>query len=133
MRKMSDVLRYLVLLFSVLLLQSIIVPCLSASMDDPVSRLKAYLIIETVHPNPNYKPVMDFLVSEAAAIGLESQALEFVKDKPVVLMSWAGKDPSLPSILLNSHTDVVPAEKEKWKHDPFSAFEVCHFIPIDFP
>jgi len=29
-------------------------------------------------------------------------------DKPVFLMSWEGRNPKLPSILLNSHIDVVP-------------------------
>lgn len=27
----------------------------------------------------------------------------------------------LPSLLLNSHTDVVPVYAECWKHDPFEA------------
>jgi aminoacylase len=31
----------------------------------------------------------------------------------------------LPSILLNSHVDVVPAEKDKWENEPFAAVEVC--------
>ncbi|MCL4138053.1 UNVERIFIED_CONTAM: hypothetical protein GTU68_049732 [Idotea baltica] len=33
------------------------------------------------------------------------------------------KDPQLPSILLNSHTDVVPVFPEHWKYEPFSAFK----------
>ncbi|KAK4340532.1 hypothetical protein RND71_041994 [Anisodus tanguticus] len=48
-------------------------------------------------------------------------SLEFVKGKPLILLKWAGKDPTLPSILLNSHTDVVPSEHHKWTHPPFSA------------
>ena len=36
-------------------------------------------------------------------------------------MTWEGEDPSLPSLLLNSHTDVVPVFPESWKHDPFAA------------
>ncbi|KAL1116691.1 hypothetical protein AAG570_005163 [Ranatra chinensis] len=36
-------------------------------------------------------------------------------------MTWQGKHPGLPSILLNSHMDVVPVYREKWIHDPFSA------------
>jgi len=27
---------------------------------------------------------------------------------PVFVMTWEGKNPSLPSLLLNSHMDVVP-------------------------
>lgn len=27
---------------------------------------------------------------------------------PIVVITWKGREPALPSILLNSHTDVVP-------------------------
>lgn len=36
------------------------------------------------------------------------------KKKPVIVISWIGEDPSLPSIMLNSHMDVVPAEKVRF-------------------
>lgn len=38
-------------------------------------------------------------------------------------MTWEGSDPTLSSILLNSHTDVVPVDESKWDHDPFEAFK----------
>lgn len=78
-----------------------------------------------MHPLPDYQPPTEFLLAQAKEIGLEARTLEYVKGKPVVLLTWMGKDPSLPSVLLNSHVDVVPAEKSKWKHDPFAAVEVC--------
>uniref|UniRef100_A0A286ZX40 N-acyl-aliphatic-L-amino acid amidohydrolase n=1 Tax=Sus scrofa TaxID=9823 RepID=A0A286ZX40_PIG len=34
-----------------------------------------------------------------------------------------GTNPTLSSILLNSHTDVVPVFKEHWSHDPFEGFK----------
>lgn len=76
-----------------------------------------------MHPLPDYQPPTEFLLAQAKEIGLEARTLEYVKGKPVVLLTWMGKDPSLPSVLLNSHVDVVPAEKSKWKHDPFAAVE----------
>lgn len=90
-----------------------------------MGRFKAYLRIATVHPVPDYKPPADFLLAQAKEIGLEGKTLEYVKGKPVTLLSWEGANPSLPSILLNSHVDVVPAEKDKWEHEPFAAVEVC--------
>jgi len=36
------------------------------------------------------------------------QFFQCVPKKPVFVMTWEGKDPTLPSILLNSHIDVVP-------------------------
>jgi acetylornithine deacetylase/succinyl-diaminopimelate desuccinylase-like protein len=38
-----------------------------------------------------------------------------------IFITVEGTDPSLPSILLNSHTDVVPVFPEKWTVDPFEA------------
>lgn len=110
------------------LLCFLVAPCcgslFGSSDDTPVGRFKAYLRIATVHPVPDYKPPADFLLAQAKEIGLESQLLEYVEGKPVTLLTWKGTNPSLPSILLNSHVDVVPAEKTKWVHEPFSATEV---------
>ena len=33
---------------------------------------------------------------------------QLVKGKPIVIISWEGTDPSLSSVILNSHIDVVP-------------------------
>jgi len=66
-------------------------------------------------------PAVVFLSRIAKEIGLEVQCIEVHPKKPVVILKWAGKDETLPSILLNSHTDVVPVFPEHWKHDPFKA------------
>merc|ERR1712150_28417 len=44
-----------------------------------------------------------------------------VKGKPIFIMTWPGTDPEIPSLLLNSHTDVVPVFPESWKYDAFEA------------
>ncbi len=88
-----------------------------------VRRFRDYLQINTAQPSPDYKSAVEFLLSQASEIGLDSRVLEFVEGKPLVLLTWKGKDPSISSILLNSHTDVVPAEREKWLHDPFAAVQ----------
>lgn len=41
--------------------------------------------------------------------------------KPVVILTWVGTDPNLPSIVLNSHMDVVPVYEHLWTHKPFEA------------
>ncbi|PON48323.1 N-acyl-L-amino-acid amidohydrolase [Trema orientale] len=93
----------------------------SSSDEAIISRFQQYLQINTAQPSPQYYQAADFILSQAKSLSLESQSIEFVKTKPVILLKWAGSDPSLPSILLNSHTDVVPAEHDKWAHHPFSA------------
>ncbi|KAJ7290863.1 hypothetical protein O6H91_Y294900 [Diphasiastrum complanatum] len=87
-----------------------------------VERLRQYLRFPTVHPDPDYGPAVQFLLAQAASLALDTMVKEFVAKKPVVLLTWRGQDPSLPSILLNSHMDVVPVEVEDWKYDPFGAF-----------
>lgn len=45
-----------------------------------------------------------------------------VNDKnPLVVMTWLGAESNLPSIVLNSHMDVVPVFNEHWSHEPFAA------------
>lgn len=41
--------------------------------------------------------------------------------KPVIILTWPGLEPALPSILLNSHMDVVPVYADRWQHAPFAA------------
>ncbi|XP_004290084.1 PREDICTED: aminoacylase-1 isoform X1 [Fragaria vesca subsp. vesca] len=89
--------------------------------DSVISMFQKYLQINTAHPKPLYQEAADFILTEANSLSLQSQTLEFVPGKPLVLLKWPGSDPSLPSILLNSHTDVVPAEHDKWAHHPFAA------------
>ncbi|GFQ03014.1 aminoacylase-1 [Phtheirospermum japonicum] len=115
---------HLPLLLAVAIVLILPVATVSASdKDSPsiISRFQEYLRINTAHPNPSYYAASDFIAAQAKTLSLESQTLEFVKGKPLVLLKWTGKNPSLPSILLNSHTDVVPAEHHKWNHPPFEA------------
>ena len=87
-----------------------------------VKKLREYLRIKTVHPKPDYASAIAFLVEYGHSIGLEVQVVKStVENYDTVLMTWRGKDPSLTSILLNSHTDVVPIYEEYWKHDAFAA------------
>ncbi|CAJ0896141.1 13990_t:CDS:2, partial [Entrophospora sp. SA101] len=86
-----------------------------------VTRFREYLRIKTVQPNPDYEACKKFLLQQAKEIGLSSKVLEYVKGKPVVVLTYEGCDKTLPSILLNSHTDVVPVFEDKWSCDPFEA------------
>ncbi|OVA10607.1 Peptidase M20 [Macleaya cordata] len=89
--------------------------------DNPITRFQNYLRIKTAHPTPDYPSAISYLTSQAQSIGLKTLTLEFVPSKPLLLVTWEGSNPSLPSILLNSHIDSVPAEPSKWIYPPFSA------------
>jgi hypothetical protein len=127
----------LLLLFFCVTLAALLPIAAAAEHDAVVKRLQEYLRIQTVHPDPDYTLVSDFLLSQATSVGLEARSWEFVKEKPVILLSWNGTHPSVPSLLLNSHTDVVPAQKEKWIYHPFSATQVHmmlrHLATVEIP
>ncbi|PKA60376.1 aminoacylase [Apostasia shenzhenica] len=115
--------RFLHLLFLSLL--SVVAAEVTAAVDNEddaaIARFQEYLRIDTAHPSPDYAAAARFLLVQASSLGLRAETIEFIAGKPLVLLSWTGRRPSLPSILLNSHIDVVPAEPHKWHHPPFSA------------
>eukprot|EP00050_Salpingoeca_kvevrii_P011550 m.16220 g.16220 ORF g.16220 m.16220 type:complete len:456 (+) comp3484_c0_seq1:29-1396(+) len=94
---------------------------IEADEDARVSRFREYLRIPTVHPNPDYAPCVDFLRRLAEEAGFEFTVWSAIEGKPVVVMTWAGADPTLPALMLNSHVDVVPVYESEWKYPPFSA------------
>ncbi|XP_068152464.1 aminoacylase-1-like [Drosophila tropicalis] len=83
---------------------------------------REYLRIPSVLPDVNYTDCVAFLKRQAASINLAVDVVYPAKQtKPVVIMKWLGSQPELPSILLNSHMDVVPVFPDKWTQDPFGA------------
>ncbi|XP_067932057.1 aminoacylase-1-like [Watersipora subatra] len=80
-----------------------------------------YLKIKSVQPEPDYGSIVKFLEEYAKTCEFPCRVHEAVPGFPIVIMTIEGSNPSLPSILLNSHTDVVPVFPDQWKYDPFSA------------
>jgi aminoacylase len=77
-----------------------------------------------VHPTPDYKGAVEFLTKIAHEYQCDdTKVIELVSGKPIAVFTWKGSDPSLPSVLLNSHTDVVPVVRSSWKCDPFEAYK----------
>ncbi|KJH48905.1 N-acyl-L-amino-acid amidohydrolase [Dictyocaulus viviparus] len=62
----------------------------------------------------------EFLFKLAGELGIETKAVEVVPGKPFIIMTIPGSNPGLPSIVLYSHTDVVPAFTDKWTYPPYS-------------
>ncbi|XP_036958096.1 aminoacylase-1-like [Acanthopagrus latus] len=91
--------------------------------DPSVSLFREYLRLKTVHPDPDYDAALRFLDRMAEELGLPIKKIEVCPGRVVAIMTWEGTNPSLKSILLNSHTDVVPVFQEHWKYDAFSAFK----------
>lgn len=113
--------------------------------NEEIQRFREYLRIPTVQPNVNYgakrsissfienpfkfffcipktDECIQYLRRQAESIGLPiTLYYPYDETKPVAVLSWIGQEPDLPSILLNSHMDVVPVFEEYWKHPPFGA------------
>jgi aminoacylase len=102
---------------------SLAIPIFSEEEAAVLTRLQDYLRINTSQPTPDYPKVTSFLINQAQSIGLDYRVLQFAEKKPVILLTWKGSFDSgeLGSVLLNSHTDVCPAETSKWTHGSFSA------------
>lgn len=68
------------------------------------------------------EPCVEFLKKQAISLDLPVAVHYSANEQnPVVVMTWLGSQPDLPSIMLNSHTDVVPVFEEFWTHPPFAA------------
>ncbi|KAH8330623.1 hypothetical protein KR067_005856 [Drosophila pandora] len=90
--------------------------------NEEIEYLREYLRIPSVHPDPDYKPCLEFLQRQAEDLELPLRVYYPENEQnPIVVLTWEGRQPELPSILLNSHMDVVPVFPENWKHPPFAA------------
>jgi aminoacylase len=88
-----------------------------------LERFRAYLRMRTDHPDPTagYRQAVELLRGLARAGGWGFRVVELCPGHPLAVITWAGTRPELPSLVLNSHMDVVPAETEKWSVDPWAA------------
>lgn len=87
---------------------------------------KNYLRIKSVHPDCDYSRCVEFFKELNSRIGLSLSVHVLKTGNPVVIFSWEGSEPDLPSVLLSSHMDVVPVYVESWIRDPFAAEEDEH-------
>ena len=89
---------------------------LDLSKESSILRFQSYLKCKTVHPDPSsgYADATLLFKEYAESLSLSFESHEFFPGHPTLILSWPGSDPSLPSIVLSGHMDVVPVEIEKW-------------------
>lgn len=91
-------------------------------MSTTLTKLQQLVRVNTVsHSGPlsgGYRAAVDLLRSFLEP-AVSCREVTLAKDKPILIATVPGTDPSLPSVLLNGHYDVVPAEEEKWTAPPF--------------
>ena len=64
---------------------------------------------------------VDVLEDTLGASGLDVTRFTAVDGRANLVARIEGSDPSAPTLLLMGHTDVVPANAERWQRDPFGA------------
>jgi len=93
-------------------------PDWDAVHDEAVRHLQALLRIDTTNPPGNETAAARYLDGVLRAEGYTPAILEAEPGRGNLIARYEG-DKSSPPLLLYAHTDVVPAESDKWTHPPF--------------
>jgi aminoacylase len=96
----------------------------TGSDDEAVAWFRSFLRIRTVSgegPSGSYLEAQNWLTTFIGEnLKVDRVCVVSPKpNKPIVLATILGSEPSLPGVLLNSHYDVVPVMPEFWDVDPF--------------
>ncbi len=86
-----------------------------------ISFLQQYITINTAQPNPDYESVCALFQARADLDDFLYKKIILPSGHPVIVITYTGTNPLLPSLILNHHMDVVPAlNTEQWKTPPFA-------------
>jgi acetylornithine deacetylase/succinyl-diaminopimelate desuccinylase-like protein len=88
---------------------------------ETIDHLRALVKLDTSNPPGNERLAADYL---GAALGRESIDFVTVEPQPTrtnIVARVPGRDRQRPSLMLSSHTDVVPVEASRWTREPFGA------------
>ncbi|GAB6902910.1 M20/M25/M40 family metallo-hydrolase [Kineosporia succinea] len=69
---------------------------------------------------PGERKAAEYVAGLLAEVQLEPQVFESEPGRTSVVARFPGSDPSRPALLVHGHLDVVPAQKDDWRIDPFS-------------
>jgi len=88
--------------------------------DEAVRHLQALIRLDTVNPPGNEILAAEYLADILNAEGIEPVILEGASGRANLVARLRGSGEEAP-LLLMGHTDVVPAEADRWTHPPFAA------------
>jgi acetylornithine deacetylase/succinyl-diaminopimelate desuccinylase-like protein len=77
--------------------------------------------LDTTNPPGNERLAADYLAAQLEAAGIESARLEAAAGRTNLIARLPGADSANAPLMLASHTDVVPAEPQRWRRAPFGA------------
>lgn len=93
-----------------------------AWLAESLQHFKALLRIDTTNPPGNESAAAHFLAQLLAREGIEHVIVEKRPGRSNLIARLRGNG-NAPPLLLNGHLDVVPAERARWRFDPFAATE----------
>jgi acetylornithine deacetylase/succinyl-diaminopimelate desuccinylase-like protein len=83
--------------------------------------LRQYVRIASVNPPADTRATAALLSAEFEKAGLHPKLYDSGNNHVNLLVRLAGRDSSKKPLLLLNHMDVVPADRKRWKADPFGA------------
>lgn len=98
-----------------------------AQCNETLSTLKDLIRIDTTNPPGNEIKACEYLAQIFKHEGIEHTILESAPQRGNIIARIKG-DGSKQPLLLTSHLDVVPVERDKWSIDPFAAEERNGFL-----
>ncbi|MET1232175.1 MAG: M20/M25/M40 family metallo-hydrolase [Candidatus Limnocylindrales bacterium] len=90
------------------------------AFDEMVGHLQALIRLRTVNPPGDEILAARYLAGVLSEAGLEPVVLEPYPGRGNVIARLKGDGSGGGPLLLLAHLDVVPADPERWTHDPFS-------------
>lgn len=88
--------------------------------DEAITHLRALLRLNTTNPPGNEILCAQYLREVLEREGIESTLIEAAPGRANLVARLSGTGKAGGPLLLTGHTDVVPAEPQHWRFDPFS-------------
>jgi acetylornithine deacetylase/succinyl-diaminopimelate desuccinylase-like protein len=90
----------------------------TAVQEEVTDYLRDLVRFDTTNPPGNELPAAEYLRDVLAKEGFEPVVLESAPNRAQLVVRLKGSGEA-PPLLLLSHLDVVPVERDKWERDPF--------------
>lgn len=78
---------------------------------------------DTSNPPGGEAPAVEVLEPVLEGLGAECERVETESGRVSLIARFPAPRPGAPTLLVNGHLDVVPAEPEGWKYHPFSGHD----------
>ncbi|HVN88555.1 MAG TPA: M20/M25/M40 family metallo-hydrolase [Candidatus Binataceae bacterium] len=86
---------------------------------ETLDNLRALIRLDTTNPPGNERLAADFIAQALIGADIEATIIEPKPTRANLIARIAGSDRNKPPLMLSSHTDVVPVERQNWTRDPF--------------